>query len=190
MICDVHKRFIPEGQVCSNCFSEQHKARQAEAKKAGKTFGRHRQFEKSKKSKKRDNLKSRLQGLVSQYVKSIYREKGVYFDWITNKPNNRTGLFGLHAAHYYPKGELWQLWCDPVNIGLTGYNQNVNKPETAPMMRDMMIKVWGEETVNDLDKRSKEADERIKAGIDPRYPTDLWLIGMIAEMKTKIKALK
>ena len=57
-------------------------------------------------------------------------------------------------------------------------------------MRDMMIKVWGEETVNDLDKRSKEADERIKAGIDPRYPTDLWLIGMIAEMKTKIKALQ
>ena len=190
MICGIHNRYIPEGQVCSDCFSEQHKQRKAEQKKAGKTFGRHRQFEQSEKSKKRNNLKSRLQGLVSQYIKRIYRDQGYYFDWITHKPDNTKGLFGLHAAHYYPKGELWQLWCDPVNIGLTGHNNNVNKPETAPMMRTIMVKGCGEEAVNDLDKRAKEADDRIKAGIDPRYPTDLWMIGMIAEMKQKIKAQK
>ena len=51
MICGIHNRYIPEGQVCSDCFSEQHKQRKAEQKKAGKTFGRHRQFEQSEKSK-------------------------------------------------------------------------------------------------------------------------------------------
>lgn len=190
MICEHHNRYIPDGQVCSDCFREENDAKKKAEKEAGKTFGRHKKFQLSDSSKSRKRLKDKLQGLVSEYVKTLYKSKGVYYDWITGKANYQAGLFGLHAAHYYPKGELWQLWCDPVNIGLTDHNHNVNKPETAPMMRRMMIEVHGAEAILDLDRRAEDYKLRIQAGIDPRHPEDLWLVAMAKEMKAKIKNLK
>lgn len=187
MICELHGRVIPEGQICGDCFREDHQAKRKAEKEAGKTFGRFRKFEASQKSKGRAYLKVKLQALVSKYVKKIYTDRGVYFDWITGKANNQAGLFGLHAAHYYPKGELWQLWCDPVNVGLTGHNHNVNKPETATMMRGMMVKVWGEEAVNDLDRRAEESKLRINTGMDPKHPDDLWLMASIKDMQNKLR---
>lgn len=190
MICETHNRYIPDGQMCSQCFAEMHKAQKKAEREAGKSFGKYRSFELSESSKKRKAMKDKLQGMVSKYVKQLYRERGFYFDWITGKANNQSGLFGLHAAHYYPKGELWQLWCDPVNIGLTGHHHNVNKPETAPMMRDMMVKVWGADAVNDLDLRAAEYKLNIQLGIDPRHPTDIWMQGMAIQMKALLNKQK
>lgn len=187
MICELHRRRIPDGQQCSDCFREEHLAKRKADKEAGKTFGRFRKFEASKETKNRAYLKTKLQALVSRYVKKIYQDRDVYFDWITMRPNNQSGLFGLHAAHYYPKGELWQLWTDPVNIGLTGHNHNVNKPETATMMRGMMVKVWGAEAVDDLDRRAEEAKMRIATGMDRKHPDDMWLMANIKELQKKLK---
>lgn len=131
----------------------------------------------------RDKLKVKLQRLHSKRMKELYRKMGFYYCWIDEKGNERKGLFGLHVSHYFAKGELWQLWTDPVNSGLSSYNRNVNRPETVPLMRAMMVKVWGEEKVKDLEKRAAEAKKRIDMRIDPKYPTELWLRGKIDELQ-------
>ncbi len=48
----------------------------------------------------------------------------------------------------------------------------------------MMIKVWGVDKVNELDIKADEYSARIKMGIDPKYPTDLWLMRKISELKS------
>lgn len=200
--CESCHMYVNHPGLCSGCYQ---KIARENKKKERKVFETERQKLKAiwinqrkngdirkavSKANGRRAAKDKLQSLVSKYMKLVYQRKCVYYDWITWKRNDQKGLFGLHAAHYYPKGELWQLWCDPVNIGLTGYSHNVVKPETAPMMRSMMIDVWGEKAVNDLDKRASEAKQRIDLGIDPRYPTDMWILAMIKEMKDRIKKFK
>lgn len=179
-VCTLHGQYYREGELCGSCWREgavvaqkQKKIEIKEQKKKGKSG-----------SSYRDNLKKRLQNEWSRLVKNYLKEQGLYYCWITGKTTLVKGLYSLHVSHYYPKGELWQLWTDPVNSGLSTYNENVNKSHTVTQMREIMVKLWGKEEVNNLDKRAEEARQRIKLGVDTKYPTDMWLLGQIQLLKS------
>lgn len=179
--CEGCGNYIPSPGMCSSCF--QSKVREA-VKATKKTIGGFNKFKKSK-TTYRDNLKKRLQSKWSKVMKDLYQREGYYYCWITGKTTNQKGLFSLHVSHYYPKSEIWQLWTDPVNSGLSSYNENVNKPHTVTQMRAKMIEFWGIDKVNDLDKRAEEYRLRIKMKIDPKHPTDLWMLAKLSELKSK-----
>ena len=179
---------IEDTTSCSLCNTENYKKRKFVKKSESiKLKSKFKNIPKDEKTKNRDKLKTKLQALHSKKMKELYKEMGVYYCWITGKSTLTKGLFSLHVSHYYPKGDIWQLWTDPINSGLSTYNENVNKPQTVTQMRRMMIKVWGIDKVNELDIRADEYSARIKMGIDPKYPTDLWLMGKISELKSKAK---
>lgn len=185
-LCSKHNHYHPDGTHCGECWSDQMKANK-QAAKSQFVKTKFKKLPSDEKTKYRNALKTKLQALHSKNMKALYKEMGVYYCWISKKSNNQTGLFSLHVSHYYPKGDIWQLWTDPVNSGLSTYNENVNKPQTVTQMRAMMIKVWGVDKVNELDIRAEEYSIRIKMGLDPKYPTDLWLMGKISELKSKTK---
>jgi len=185
MICEVHGQYYAEGQMCGTCWREKLSRLRDEKKQTNSIVKfKQRKFIGIDKNPYRTNLKKRLQNIWSKIMKDHYKELGVYYCWISGKSTLVKGLFSLHVSHYYPKSEIWQLWTDPVNSGLSSYNENVNKPQTVTQMRAKMIEVWGVEKVNDLDKRAEEYRLRIKTGIDPKYPTDLWLQAKILEIKS------
>lgn len=186
--CEIHGTYFQDGQMCGSCWRMDQTAKIALKKQERKQFGRfgqRRKMEVSEKTKRRQRLLHELQRVWSRYMKHIYREMGVYYCWIGGNVNNASGLSGLHVSHYFPKGELWQLWCDPVNSGLSSFDYNVNKPETVGLMRRKMVEVWGPEAIADLEDRAEMYRQRIAAGMDPRRPTDIWIIGMIKEVKSK-----
>jgi hypothetical protein len=179
-ICQLHGIFIKEGTQCGMCWREgaviaqqKKKIEIQEQKKKGKSGSTY-----------RDNLKKRLQAEWSRLMIKYLKEQGLYYCWITGKTTSVKGLFSLHVSHYYPKSELWQLWTDPVNSGLSTYNENVNKSHTVTQMREIMGQLWGKEAVSNLDKKAEEARQRIKLGIDPKYPSDMWLLGQIQLLKS------
>ena len=184
-ICTKHGTYLNDDlTMCGQCWRELQSVKTAERKSERKQFGKFKKkFVVSEKTKARDRLKKRLQDEWSKYMKEVYREMGLYYCWITGHSTLKKGIFGLHVSHYYAKGEIWQLWCDPVNSGLSIYDQNVNKPQNVTAMRHKMIEVWGEDRVKELDEKAEMYRNRIKAGIDPKYPTDIWLMGMIKEIK-------
>lgn len=180
MICELHGQFFNEGQMCGTCWREG--IIKVKAEKKTLTNIKFKKPIKLYKNKKRTALKNKLQSLVSKQMKDYYKNIEVYYCWISGKSTMAKGLFSLHVSHYYAKSEIWQLWADPVNCGLSSYNENVNKPQTVTQMRAKMIEVWGLDAVNDLDKRAEDARNRIKMGIDPRYPTDLWILAKIKDL--------
>lgn len=184
--CQTCGNYIPNDTICGSCFAKEYRKTKAEQKAKDKQLNKFSKFQnrpKSERTIKLDKLKKQLQSLWSAKMKQIYKDKGVYFDWIDGKANNAKGLHGLHVAHFYPKGKLWQLWIDPVNSGIASHKHNVEEPETAPMMLKMMLKVWGDDAVNDLHQRAEDYRLRISLGIDKRHPDEMILMGMIKELK-------
>lgn len=182
-VCEKHpEQFLKQGQECNKCLWLKHDKQKREDKI--KVYNS-KKIIKFGKANERTKLKLKLQSLVSARAKKLYKDKGFYYCWIDGIKNDRSGLFGLHVSHYFAKSDIWQLWDDPVNIGLSSYSRNVNRPETVALMRSMMVKVWGEEAVKDLEARADFYKNRINVGIDPKYPPDIWLIGKIEELKKK-----
>ncbi len=184
-VCERHGLFYSDSQICGQCWREDQsvrtKERKAEMVFKGKRFSK----PTTQKGIDRLKLKSKLQSAWSAYMKKVYREMGINYCFITGKTTTQKGLFSLHVSHYYPKGQVWQLWCDPCNSGLTCYDQNINKPENATAMRSKLIEIWGKERMEELDQKEKYYRERIQQGLESKYPSDLWLMAMIKLLKSK-----
>ncbi|NOT37345.1 MAG: hypothetical protein HOP11_08210 [Saprospiraceae bacterium] len=179
--CSDCSRFIPSGNMCQDCYQ-----RIVRNQKTADKIATKKQFNtvnKSELTKYRENLKKRLQDKISKLIKAYYKERGLYYCWIKGNTTNVKGLYSLHASHYYAKGDIWQLWCSPVNIGLSSYDQNVNNPQNVTSMRRKMIEVWGEEKVKELDKKADHFRMQIKLGIDKSKPTNEWMLGMMEILK-------
>lgn len=184
-VCERHGLFYSDSQICGQCWREDQSVRTKE-RKAERVF-KGKRFSKptTQKGIDRLKLKSKLQSAWSAYMKKLYRETGFYYCFITGKTTTQKGLFSLQVSHYYPKGQVWQLWCDPCNSGLSVYDQNINKPENATAMRSKLVEIWGKEKMEELDAKEKYYRERIQQGLDTKHPTDIWIIGMIELLKQK-----
>ncbi len=137
--------------------------------------------------KSRPQLKKELQDLWSKKMKAFYKEKNLYICFIDNVKDNRKGLLGLHVSHYFAKSDLWPLWCDPVNSGLSTNDRNFNKPETVGLMRMKLVEIWGKEAFEDLEKRATEIKNKINMGLEKKYPPTDWLLASIQELKNELK---
>ena len=148
-VCERHGLFYSDSQICGQCWREDQSVRTKE-RKAERVF-KVKKFSKptTQKGIDRLKLKSKLQSAWSATMKKIYKEAGIEYCFITGKTTTQKGLFSLHVSHYYPKGQVWQLWCDPCNSGLTTYDQNINKPENATAMRSKLVEIWGEEKMKE-----------------------------------------
>ena len=184
-VCERHGLFYSDSQICGQCWREDQSVRTKE-RKAERVF-KGKRFSKptTQNGIDRLKLKSKLQSAWSAYMKKVYREMGIQHCFITGKTTTQKGLFSLHVSHYYPKGQVWQLWCDPCNSGLSVYDQNINKPENATAMRSKLVEIWGKEKMEELDAKEKYYRERIQQGLESKYPSDLWLIAMIKLWKAK-----
>ncbi|MEP7198031.1 MAG: hypothetical protein ABI851_16045 [Saprospiraceae bacterium] len=183
MICK-HGRINNDTLQCGQCWSDKRTIERAKEKQE-KRVAKYAFSSKPKTKNDTTNLKTRLQLLWSKKMKELYKEKGYYYDWIDGKGSERTGLFGLHVSHYYPKGEIWQLWTDPVNSGISSYDNNVNNAHTVTMMRGVMIDIWGIDKVNDLDERAELWRKKMSMGIEKRRPDAFQLMAMIQDLKQK-----
>lgn len=177
-VCEIHGEFITHPLGCTRC-----QWINSERNKKEKRFSSVKKFKES--GSERKKLKEKLQSLVSAKMKKIYRDKGLYYCWIDGTIDTRSGLKGLHVSHYFAKSDIWQLWDDPVNCGISSYNRNVVRPETVALMRRMMAKVWGEDSVKDLEERAEKHRQNIRLGIEPRHPPDIWLMAKIKELSKK-----
>lgn len=182
-VCERHGLFYSDSQICGQCWREDQVVKKSERKE----LNRFSKFSKptTQKGIDRKKLKDKLQAAWSGYMKRVYKEMGIEYCFITGKTTTQKGLFSLHVSHYYPKGQVWQLWCDPCNSGLTCYDQNINKPENATAMRSKLVEIWGKEKMEELDAKEKYYRERIQQGLDTKHPTDIWIIGMIELLKQK-----
>lgn len=188
-VCTVHNQYY-KGDKCPACnakdLSDARKW-EREKKRGGKpsTYDRFKKYR--EKNKVRENLKSRLQVWWRKKIMELYTRLGVAKRcWICDKPfpvKSSHVMSSPHISHYYAKGSLYRLWCDPVNSGVLCYNHNVNKPETVVEMEPMMVKVWGQEAVDAMKKRAEEHSYNIKIGKDRRYPTNEWFLYQIEEVK-------
>jgi len=138
-------------------------------------------------TKSRAELKKELQNLWSKKMKAIYREKNQYICFITNKKDDKKGLFGLHVSHLHAKGNLWPMWLIPENSGLSLANYNVDKPETVAIMRVKLSEIWGKEAMENLDKLAIEIRDKINLGIIKKYPPTDWILASIQDLKQQLK---
>lgn len=189
-VCTKHGEFYKD--YCHSCNAENIKlakeSHRADKKKKN-VFGR--TYKVSEKSNDREKLKRKLQAEWRKVIFPFYEKKGLTsFCWITGKRLiNQKGanrLYGAQVSHFYAKSEIWQLWCDPVNSGICSYSANVDNPSWVASMKGMMVKVWGKERVEDLERRAEEFNIRIKAGLDSRYPSEEWMLYMIEECKKMV----
>lgn len=184
-VCERHGLFYNDSQICGQCWREDQSVKVKE-RKAERTFSKVKYSKPmTQKGIDRLKLKSKLQSAWSAYMKKVYKEMGIEYCFITGKTSTQKGLFSLHVSHYYPKGQVWQLWCDPCNSGLSVYDQNINKPENATAMRSKLVEIWGKEKMEELDAKEKYFRERIQQGLDTKHPTDIWIIGMVNLLKQK-----
>lgn len=142
--------------------------------------------------KTRAELKNELQSLVSKHFKRFCKDNGYYYCWITkeNENKNAKGFFKLHTYHYFAKSTYWPLWDRKANLGLSNFDQNINKQYNVAAIRPMLIKVHGIKEVEKLEKDQQEIDLKIKQGLIKKYvPTD-FLLAKIAELKRPDYILK
>lgn len=142
--------------------------------------------------KSRAELKKELQSLVSKHFKKFCKDNNLYYCWITKQAENKNakGFFKLHTYHYFAKSIYWPLWDRKANLGLSVYDQNINKQYNVAAIRPMLIKVHGIEEVEKLEKDQQEIDLKIKQNLIKKYvPTD-WLIAKIIELKRPDYILK
>lgn len=176
-VCERHTRFIPEGQYCGACWSEGVLTKKVEEKQIKQKA--------NKKPTDRSKLKDKLQRLVSKHMKAYYLKLGINYCFISGKSTNAKGMFSLHASHYFPKGELWQLWTVPENIGLSTYDMNVNKPQTVSMMRSKLVEIWGEDRIKKLEGKAEYHKKMMSIGAEKKHPPIEWLQAKIIELKSK-----
>lgn len=142
--------------------------------------------------KSRAELKKELQSLVSKHFKKFCKDNNLYYCWITKQTENKTakGFFKLHTYHYFAKSIYWPLWDRKANLGLSVYDQNINKQYNVAAIRPMLIKIHGLKEVEKLEKDQQEIDLKIHQGLIKKYvPTD-WLLAKIIELKRPDYILK
>lgn len=174
-VCERHGVYLKGDEVCGYCFREGYKEKSIKQKSApGK-----------KTSSYRSKLKDKLQRLISKHIKDHYLGIGINYCFITGKTTMAKGIFSLHASHYFPKGELWQLWTYPENIGLSTYDMNINKPQTVSMMRSKLVEIWGEDRIKKLEDKAEYHKKMISIGAEKKHPPVEWLEAKISELKSK-----
>lgn len=107
---------------------------------------------------------------------------------VCNKPVPTKGnhiMNTIHAAHYYPKGIYWGLMFEEANLAPACYVHNCDKPESAPAMRNWMIKTYGEKALKELDKKAEKFMQDMNLGIIKSRPDTLYLQAEIHFLKTK-----
>lgn len=172
-ICEDCNNFINSGNLCLSCYQKLIRKAKKEVKKI--------YSEKKEIKNQNNNLKNKLQNVVSHKMKAYYKENGLYKCWITGKTTFQKGLFSLHASHYFAKSECWQLWNCPINVYLSTYNENVNKPYNVAAVTAMIVKVWGEHYYQKLLEANDYYNNRRKLGIIRSKPTELELKALIKE---------
>lgn len=137
--------YVIESDKCPNCLLKFYKKPAVRKEKIN--------FEKiyTKKSDISKEL-SILQRIWSLRFKEFCRENNLYYCWITGIGNNSRGIFSLHTSHYYPKSEYYDLFINPINCGLSTYDQNINKQYNIVSMRPKLAEVYGAENVMLLEK--------------------------------------
>ena len=182
MQCPTHPEIhVPPGRICIMCSRQNYKdwVRSEKQKRVDAKVMQKKSFGVS--GNELTKLKNKLQSELRKVIHPYYENLGLTnFCWICN----RRLLKGKNQVmHFYAKSEIWQLWCHPVNLGIGDYDCNVNKPHTVTSMEAQMVRVWGLDRVKELKALRDFYKERIDTGQDPRHPTKLWLIGMIADVK-------
>lgn len=186
-LCEKHTCFYTK--FCHECNQENIKLVKEyhrKAKKKDNVFGR--TYKVSDKSKLRDKLKNKLQAEWRKVIYPFYKKRGLAERcWIQGtRIINQKGssrFWTGQVSHFYGKGDIWQLWIDPVNSGICSYDTNINKQSIVARMEPMMVRVWGQERVDELKRKSEIYSFRIKTGQDPRFPPIDWLYASIEECK-------
>lgn len=109
---------------------------------------------------------------------------------VCNKPVPTKGnhiMNTIHCGHYYAKGIYWQLMFDESNLAPVCYDHNVNKPESAPGMRDWLIKTHGKKAIELLDQRATKFMQDKNQNIIKSRPDELYLLGNIQDQKKRTK---
>lgn len=183
-LCIKHGVYIKPGDFCRQCNDEK-KAEwdRSDKEKKKATVKRVKGF--SRRSGTKTRLRDALQALYGKIMRAYYKSIGVYYCWIGGPAcsSRKDGLFGLHISHFYAKGSLFYLWLHPVNSGVCCYHHNVVDQGTVGEMREMMIKVWGREKVEDLDKKAAMYQSQKRMGIIKSGPDEMWLKAMCSEIK-------
>lgn len=176
-----------------------HDRKKAEHRKAKTKYSPFNRVAVSKKTSYREGLKNRLQrewrklmyGYYSKIEYSLngYRCTLADFCWIEKKrffnpEGARKHIMSVaHVSHYYPKGEHYLMWTHPVNSGILGHNQNVNKQGNVIAMEPMMVYVWGEARVREMKEQAEHYRDQIRKGVFPSVPTNEWFLAEIEHLK-------
>ena len=194
--CEKHGIYYT-GFKCPECNQEDikswrvsEKEKKQKAKKDGAKYRLTQQRKVSSNTVVRDKLKAKLQAAWRKRIFPVYEKLGLTKScWICGKgfpPKPNHIMSAPHVSHYFAKGTLWRLWCEPVNSGILCHTCNVSRPETAAQMEPMMVKVWGKEMVEELKAKAEECDLRIKTGQDRRYPPNEWFLSEVEFVKTMV----
>lgn len=180
----------PKG-FCQKCNNENIELlRQSEKqKRKDEKVIRFKKYEVSKKSVTRKRLLAKLQSLVAANLKKRFKGTPLWICWISKRreSNTKTGLhYSMHCSHFYAKGSIWQLWNHPHNVFPSIYSENVLKPANVAEARPMMIKIYGKENIEELDRLAEQYKDAMNKGLANKRPTELQILAMIEETKKQV----
>ena len=176
-VCERHGIFTKGDEICGQCWREGALAKVAEKKSA------------KGKPTQRKALKDKAQSLYSKLMKTKLCGDKKFVNCSTcGKSIQAKGsniVNTAHVGHYFPKSIYWGLAYDIVNGNLQCYKCNVLDQAAIPAMRNSLVKLHGEDKIKDLEQRAEDFLIKVKSGQLKSQPDEIWLIGMIEEMKRK-----
>lgn len=196
--CKIHPdQYVQPGKDCNECnkalWEADHKRKKDEAQSSRYKFNR---FQPSKKSNDLDKYLDKLQSTWRGIIYPVYQTLGLAGQCWTcsrrfwNIPKGSRTVFNVpHIAHYYAKGDLYPLWCDPENSGVCCYDCNVNLPQNVPKLVFRLLEVWGPVRMEALHEKARMVMDQIHRGQIRKKPDSLWLIGKIQDTRGMVIAL-
>lgn len=182
-ICTIHGEVITHPLGCTRCQWVESKR-----KKDGKKSFTKNGFTVSNKSNL-SKLKEAAQRLINKRMKELYCKDKVFVNCSTcKKPVRVKGssvVDTVHCGHYHPKGIYWELAYLPENSLPQCYDCNVNNQGIIPAMRNELVKIYGEQKIKELDAKADQFMLEKKAGIKKNQPSEIWLMGVIQDLKNK-----
>lgn len=178
-VCEKHGIYYNDKQFCGGCWRENAKIATA-VKKSSKG-----------KPTQRKSLLDKAQALYSKIMKAIHCKDRIFCNCSTcNKVIPVKGsdvTRTTHIGHYFPKSIYWGLAYDIYNSMPQCWHCNIVAQGVIGAMRPKLVAKWGEDKIHDLEKRAEEFLTKVKTGQLKSRPDEIWIMGAIQELKSKLK---